>query len=75
MNTSETLKKLLRLWAILWDVSPQTAMIRVQKALKIETFTDNEPAQKLAVTYLQHLLRQKGDDETNDDLQEVWTDV
>lgn len=75
MTTAETLKKLLRLWAILWNVSPQTAMIRVQRTLKIESFANNEPAQKLAVTYLENLLQQKGDDETNDDLQEVWTDV
>ena len=75
MNTSDELKKLLRLWAILWGVSPQTAMIRVQRTLKIESFANNEPAQKLAVTYLQNLLEQKGDDERNDDMQEVWTDV
>ena len=56
MTTSDELKKLLRIWAILWNVSPQTAMIRVQRALKIDTFTNNEAAQKLAVTYLKHKL-------------------
>ena len=74
MTTSARLKKLLRLWAILLDVSPKTVMYGVQKALKIETFSNNEAAQKLAVTYLQKKLEKKGDDNF-DDLQEVWRDV
>ena len=59
MSTADELKKLLRIWAILWNGSPQSAMIRVQMALKIDTFTNNEAAQKLAVTYLRHKLEEK----------------
>ena len=61
-NTREALKRLIRLWAIIEDVSPMTIMYRTQKALKIKTFIADENAQKLAVTYLRHLLEEKGGD-------------
>ena len=63
MTTSERLKNLLRLWAILLDVSPQTVMYNTMRKLKIKTFKDNDAAQKLAVTSLRNKLEKKEDDE------------
>lgn len=65
MTTAETLKKLLRLWAILWDVDVQTAMKRVLGVFHVKTFRDNEAAQILAIAYLKYKL-QKGDDDDDD---------
>ena len=65
MNTAETLKKLLRLWAILWDVDVQTAMKRVLDMFHVKTFRYNEAAQILAIAYLKYKL-QKGDDDDDD---------
>ena len=56
MTTSEELKKLLRLWGVLLDKDPRSVMYDTMRELKIETFTNNEAAQKLAVTYLKHKL-------------------
>ena len=61
MTTAETLKKLIRIWAIIEDAEPKTIMYRVMRELKIESLKD-EDAQKLAITYLRHKLYTKGDD-------------
>lgn len=61
MTTAETLKRLIRIWAIIEDTEPKTIMFRVMRELKIESLKD-EDAQKLAVTYLRHKLNTKGDD-------------
>ncbi len=61
MTSSETLKRLIRIWAIIEDNSPKTVMYRVMRELKIESLKD-EDAQKLAITYLRHKLDTKGDD-------------
>lgn len=62
MSNAETLKQLIRIWAILEDVSPRTIMYRVMHELKIETLKDDENAQKLAITYLSNKLKTQGDD-------------
>ena len=59
MTTSDELKKLLRLWAILWDVDVQTAMKRVLDMFHIKTFRDNEAAQILAIAYLKYKLQKR----------------
>lgn len=61
MTISETLKRLIRIWAIIEDKSPKTVMYQVMRELKIESLKD-EDAQKLAITYLRHKLDTKGDD-------------
>lgn len=61
MNTSDELKKLLKLWAVLLDKDPRSVMYDTMRELKIETFKNNEQAQRLAVTYLKHKLER--DDE------------
>lgn len=61
MTSSETLKRLIRIWAIIEDKSPKTVMYQVMRELKIESLKD-EDAQKLAITYLRHKLDTKGDD-------------
>ena len=61
MTSSETLKRLIRILAIIEDTSPKTVMYRVMRELKIESLQD-EDAQKLAITYLRHKLDTKGDE-------------
>lgn len=60
-SNSETLKRLIRIWAIIEDTSPKTVMYQLMRDLKIKSLND-EDAQKLAVTYLRHKLNTKGDD-------------
>ena len=56
MNTSDELKKLLRLWGVLLDKDPRSVMYDTMRELKIETLKDNEPGQRLAISYLKHKL-------------------
>lgn len=52
MDNVETLKRLIRLWAVILDAKPKTVAENLKKALNVETFADNEPAQKRAIKYL-----------------------
>ena len=56
MDKTETLKRLIRLWAVILDTDPKTVMNRVQEILKIETFENNSEAQKRAIEYLRGKL-------------------
>ena len=56
MNDAETLKRLIRLWAVILDTDPKTVMRRAQEALKIETFENDPEAQKRAIDYLRNKL-------------------
>lgn len=60
-SSSETLKRLIRIWAIIEDTSPKTVMYHVMRELKIESLKEDY-AQKLAITYLRYKLDTKGDD-------------
>ena len=56
MDNTETLKRLIRLWAVILDTDPKTVMRRAQEVLKIETFENNPEAQKRAIDYLRSKL-------------------
>lgn len=55
-NTAKTLKKLIRLWAVLSDKNPVTVTTELKKQMNIHTFIGNEQAQKLAIEYLRKKL-------------------
>lgn len=55
-DTAETLKRLIRLWAILTNTSQKTVIFQLQRLLRVDTFLDNEQAQKLAIIYLRGKL-------------------
>ena len=56
MDTVVTLKRLIKIWAIILDISPKAMMERVMERLKIDSFKDNKEAQKRAIDYLQKKL-------------------
>lgn len=56
MDTVETLKRLIRLWAVLTDKDPVKVTAELKKEMHVHTFIGNEPVQKRAIKYLRDKL-------------------
>lgn len=56
MDNAETLKLLIKLWAVILDTDPKTVMNRVQEILDIGTFENDPEAQKRTIEYLRNKL-------------------
>ena len=58
MNNSDTLKKLIRIWAILWNTDAKTAMCKIMKDLHLDSLKE-ETNQKTAIVYMRTMLERK----------------